>query len=1074
MKKRAFSFRKSVVALASTVALTALMTVGVGTAFADNELPTDSVTRNLASSSAVAEGSYGIYNATDMATLDTYVENGGSTAGVVFNLKDNVTLDEDWNGIGYIASAYNDYNTSTASSDSKSFDGYFYGNGFTITLKNSDQGVFAFLGISAEVSNFTVAQAEEDGYGVQSDSTSDYFGAVAGYSRGKIENVANEASVYAPNAYNVGGIVGFNDGYNVTGKTYVKGCINKAEVTGKQKVGGIAGENAGAIALCENGTDAQIIGTNTSSKNGVGGIAGRNGNNNTARETGIIISCVNRGTVGSASQKWVGGITGFQNSKSSVTGCFNTGTIVAGAGYYNPIVGKNEGSTAGSYYYPDSLNHSSSVSNTGECGILWAATDAQPNLSSVLNNARNATVVQNACWSGLGSEVTLSRTGSIVAPTNVAIGNVDDEVVVYLDGSDGDDSYEGTASRPVQTLSKAAQLVSKGGNNSKIVVLDTVTVSSDVTIRQNITIQWAGEDNGIMFNVTNGTLVLGGDIVVNGVVATEEDEEEVAAAVAFNLTTGTSDSGAATNGKLIVQDGTSISAGEYAAKVANGSTMSINRSNIGSPIYLYSGGLLNLPSELSSNINVECASLSTTNINIATCGNDNIALANISHITVQNTGASLSTKGSIIKCKLSSSTPSSISNALSLGTLDAARETVYEWNIDKPSDIQYLQKGLPDGWKGLRAGNDSSDGSFFWGFANNANVSTSGKAWITLGHNKTSYGKNDDEQYYAMPSSKINLGANSQLTFEALYPEGTIVDIYVADDNSSVDNFTLVQSVTIGTKGNTDSEDAEIKTVDLSKYTGEKYVIFGLDWRKQPVNEDPWGKLIFGNIKITSEVASKDPAMTLTTDAKDLKVGDEVTVNVDMENITAYGQGTFSCSDNLTLKSIEAGSALKFDGTDGFESTVDNKLFSFFNNTGTEDGTVAKATFTCTKAGDATVSLAGVKAGAALDPSEPEELTVADLKLSVGLNALAGDVNNSGKVNIVDAQVTYDMVKGNYADGSEARTNLLKCWNPDTTGATYDLIVNVANVNGDELTASDAFAIQYFVHYGKFGEATLV
>ena len=191
-----------------------------------------------------------------------------------------------------------------------------------------------------------------------------------------------------------------------------------------------------------------------------------------------------------------------------------------------------------------------------------------------------------------------------------------------------------------------------------------------------------------------------------------------------------------------------------------------------------------------------------------------------------------------------------------------------------------------------------------------------------------------------------------------------------------------------------------------------------------------------------------------------------------MENITAYGQGTFSCSDNLTLKSIEAGSALKFDGTDGFESTVDNKMFTFFNNTGTEDGTVAKATFTCTKAGDATVSLAGVKAGAALDPSEPEELSVADLKLSVGLNALAGDVNNSGKVNIVDAQVTYDMVKGNYADGSEARTNLLKCWTPETTGATYDLIVDVANVNGDELTASDAFAIQYFVHYGKFGATT--
>ena len=1069
MRKKSISIRVSVVALASTVALAALMTAGATTAFASTA--TDSVQSNLTSASVTAVGPYSINDAADMTALDTYVEGGGSTANVVFNLNASVTLGSTWDGIGSVASQNNSYGTSSVTSASKSFDGIFYGNGNTITLSGGSQGVFAFLGIDASVDNFTVAQADGATYGVTSGDSTDYIGAIAGFSRGKIEKVTNNAIVYANNAYNVGGIVGFNDGYNVGGQTYIKDCLNTAAVTGKQKVGGIAGENAGYIVLCQN--EGKIVGTNTSSKNGVGGIAGRNGNNNTARETGVILSCLNKGEVGSASQKWVGGITGFQNSKSSVTGCLNTGNIVSGAGYNNPIVGLNEGTASGSYYVGD-LYYSSS-STAAECGTEWKSDADTGVLSTLLNDARNATVITdvNGCWTGTGSDTALTRTAAIDkdAISNVYIKSNVAAVTVYLDGASGSDTNAGSATAPVQTLSKAADLVSEGGAGSKIIVTGAVSVSSDVTLRQDIDIEWNGTNtNATMFTVTGGKVILGGDITVTGPTGSN--------AVAFDLT----------GGNLVAQDNATITAGGYAVKVASGKTLTINNSAIGK-IYLSSNGMLNLPSILSSNLSVECASLSASSyIAIANCGSQTVASNNLSKISISNGSAGLFYSGAIIYCYSTASDSNdndeSVVSPLSLGTLEESNvETLFEWNVDFPGvdgNMGLNIKGTPDGWTMLADGEESTSTCFQLdptqgGQFPLAKTTYKSKTWWQIATSGTTSSVVED--YYMMPSQSFNLGDNATLTFEALPANGVTGAIYVSDDGSDISKFELVETFTVGTAGANmfQSFISEIKTVDLSKYAGtSKYVVFGV---QSKYNTAIWDNnkgfnLQVSNVKLTSEVASTDPAMTLTTEAKDLKVGDEVTVNVDMENITAYGQGTFSCSDNLTLKSIEAGSALKFDGNSGFTGTVDNKLFTFFNNTGTEDGTVAKATFTCTKAGDATVSLTGVKAGAALDPSEPEELTVADLKLSVGLNALAGDMNNSGKVNIVDAQVTYDMVKGNYADGSEARANLLKCWTPATTGATYDLIVDVANVNGDELTASDAFAIQYFVHYGKFGATT--
>ena len=64
-----------------------------------------------------------------------------------------------------------------------------------------------------------------------------------------------------------------------------------------------------------------------------------------------------------------------------------------------------------------------------------------------------------------------------------------------------------------------------------------------------------------------------------------------------------------------------------------------------------------------------------------------------------------------------------------------------------------------------------------------------------------------------------------------------------------------------------------------------------------------------------------------------------------------------------------------------------------------------------------------------------------------------GDLNLNGKVNIVDAQISYDLACGVYADFSQVS---MQQW-------------IAGNMNNDNtLDAADSFAIQYKVHHGAF------
>ena len=68
------------------------------------------------------------------------------------------------------------------------------------------------------------------------------------------------------------------------------------------------------------------------------------------------------------------------------------------------------------------------------------------------------------------------------------------------------------------------------------------------------------------------------------------------------------------------------------------------------------------------------------------------------------------------------------------------------------------------------------------------------------------------------------------------------------------------------------------------------------------------------------------------------------------------------------------------------------------------------------------------------------------------LGVAQGDANMNGSINIVDAQVAYDIANGLYQDDSQ-----------------YLQRYALAEVNGDTyVDATDAFAIQYYVHQGSF------
>ena len=281
----------------------------------------------------------------DMLGLSSLVRGGSDGkgekcdfAGKTLTLGKNITITGTWAPIGNADNRFR--GTLNGNFKVVTFD--------NITVKGSYTGLFGYNAGTVKdlVTAGKITNKSEEG---------DFAGIVAGFNSGTITNTVNTAELSAESIYNTGGIAGFStSGIWVDNRTgediqktaadatgLIKHCANTGSITGWTKVGAMAGQNAGDIIECFN--TGRIDAANNSSKNGVGGIAGRNGNNNVATETGNILSCYNTGLIGRQAQKWLGGMTGFNNARSSIKNCYDTGDIVSTLGRANPIAGQNEG-----------------------------------------------------------------------------------------------------------------------------------------------------------------------------------------------------------------------------------------------------------------------------------------------------------------------------------------------------------------------------------------------------------------------------------------------------------------------------------------------------------------------------------------------------------------------------------------------------------------------------------------------------------------------------------------------------------------------------------------------------------
>jgi uncharacterized protein (TIGR02145 family)/uncharacterized repeat protein (TIGR02543 family) len=161
-----------------------------------------------------------------------------------------------WAPIGVVTGDFFGYDQSEA------FNGVFNGNGYIISniyISNWDypaqNGLFAFLGLSAVVKNVTLANVTLEGFAP--------LGSLAAYNDGVIEYCQADGLLFGGQS-NTGGLVGANNGTISTSKT---NCI----IGGGTNVGGLVGWNFTDAMLVDACTDSQVSGANI-----CGGIVGWN------------------------------------------------------------------------------------------------------------------------------------------------------------------------------------------------------------------------------------------------------------------------------------------------------------------------------------------------------------------------------------------------------------------------------------------------------------------------------------------------------------------------------------------------------------------------------------------------------------------------------------------------------------------------------------------------------------------------------------------------------------------------------------------------------------------------------
>ena len=257
-----------------------------------------------------ANKSYRIDDYTDLEALQDFVNGGGNTTYVTFELTSDIDMNgKNFRGIGV--------------SDTLAFKGTFNGNGHVIK-------------------NLKIAAINDINFGL--------FGKTTGAT---IDSVGLEQCYISGQASNIGGLIGYASNSNITncfvtgevggGSSYycgglvgkmingtIKNSYSNVQIWGIGALGGLVGESSATIENC------YALGTVPNGYSYIGGLVGTS--------SGVITNCYATSDVAAA----VGPIGGLVGSNSGVvTNCYATGTVSGNNS--GALIGANKGSISSSY-----------------------------------------------------------------------------------------------------------------------------------------------------------------------------------------------------------------------------------------------------------------------------------------------------------------------------------------------------------------------------------------------------------------------------------------------------------------------------------------------------------------------------------------------------------------------------------------------------------------------------------------------------------------------------------------------------------------------------------------------------
>jgi hypothetical protein len=214
----------------------------------------------------------------------------------------------------------------------------------------------------------------------------------------------------------------YNNGGTVTGSTRTGGvagdaegtltaCYNTGDVDGEDHTGGVAGLVAGTLTACYN-TGGTVTGSTRT-----GGVAGAV---NSLRSS--VKACYNTGDVTSntaGTNSDTGGVAGFFNG-GSVTGCYNTGTVMLGIAT-GGVAGKvNRGSVTACYNLG---NVGSGGAVGGVAGSVSGGSVTACYSTGNLTGMYGSATVGGVAWDAVGSVTACYWNSNIPSPPANGIGS---------------------------------------------------------------------------------------------------------------------------------------------------------------------------------------------------------------------------------------------------------------------------------------------------------------------------------------------------------------------------------------------------------------------------------------------------------------------------------------------------------------------------------------------------------------------------------------------------------------------------------------------------------------------------